>query len=66
MFKSDALEYHSSGRRGKLEVVPTKPLLTQRDLGLAYTPGVAEPCLAIHKNPEAAYDARLTKKNAGG
>ena len=44
----DALEYHSGGRPGKLEVVPTKPLLTQRDLSLAYSPGVAEPCRAIH------------------
>src|SRR5438105_4046941 len=45
--KEDALEYHSSGRRGKIEVVPTKPVATSRDLSLAYSPGVAEPCLAI-------------------
>ncbi len=53
--KSDALDYHSEGRPGKIEIIPTKPLLTQRDLSLAYTPGVAEPCLAIHRNPDDAY-----------
>ena len=53
--KTDALDYHSEGRPGKIEIVPTKPLLTQRDLSLAYTPGVAEPCLAIHRNPDDAY-----------
>jgi len=53
--RRDALEYHRQGRPGKLEVVPTKPLLSQRDLSLAYTPGVAEPCLAIHRRPEDAY-----------
>jgi malate dehydrogenase (oxaloacetate-decarboxylating)(NADP+) len=53
--KSDALDYHSEGRPGKIEIVPTKPLLTQRDLSLAYTPGVAEPCLAIFRNPDDAY-----------
>ncbi len=46
-----ALEYHSSGRPGKIEVVPTKPMVTQWDLGLAYTPGVAQPVLEIDKNP---------------
>jgi len=51
----DAFEYHSQGRPGKLEVVPTKPLLTQRDLSMAYTPGVAEPCRAIHRRPDDAY-----------
>lgn len=51
----DALEYHSSGRRGKLEITPTKPFATQRDLSLAYTPGVAVPCLEIHKNPDDVY-----------
>ena len=51
----DPLEYHSKGRPGKSEVVPTKPLLTQRDLSMAYSPGVAEPCLAIHKRPDDAY-----------
>jgi malate dehydrogenase (oxaloacetate-decarboxylating)(NADP+) len=57
--KQDALDYHSSqlgGRRGKIEVVPTKPLLTQRDLALAYSPGVAEPCLEIAKRPDAVFD----------
>src|SRR6267154_5841186 len=54
--KIDALEYHRSGRPGKLEVVPTKPLVTQRDLSLAYSPGVAEPCLAIAENPELAWE----------
>ena len=53
--KQDALDYHSEGRPGKIEIVPTKALLTQRDLSLAYSPGVAEPCLAIHRNPEEAY-----------
>ncbi len=53
--KQDALDYHSQGRRGKIEVVTTKPCQTQRDLSLAYTPGVAEPCLDIHANPDDAY-----------
>lgn len=53
--REDALEYHSSGRKGKIEVVPTKPCRTQKDLGLAYSPGVAEPCLEIEKNPETAF-----------
>ncbi|GAB4299818.1 MAG: NADP-dependent malic enzyme [Desulfuromonadia bacterium] len=51
----DALEYHSMGRKGKIEVVPTKPTNTSRDLALAYSPGVAEPCLEIEKNPDDAY-----------
>ncbi len=51
----DALEYHSRSPQGKIEVQPTKPCLTQRDLSLAYTPGVAEPCLEIQRDPEAAY-----------
>jgi malate dehydrogenase (oxaloacetate-decarboxylating)(NADP+) len=54
--KNDALEYHRAGRPGKLEVVPTKPLVTQRDLSLAYSPGVAEPCLAIAENPELVWE----------
>ena len=53
--KEDALIYHSRGRRGKIEVIPTKPYCTQHDLGLAYTPGVAYPCLEIEKNPDDAY-----------
>ena len=53
--REDALEYHSSGRKGKIEVVPTKPCATARDLSLAYTPGVAEPCLEIAKDPDLSY-----------
>ncbi|MCS7275310.1 MAG: NADP-dependent malic enzyme [Candidatus Bipolaricaulota bacterium] len=53
--REDALEYHSRRPPGKWEITPTKPCLTQRDLSLAYTPGVAEPCLEIQKNPEDAY-----------
>jgi len=53
--KKDALDYHSQGRPGKIQVVPTKPYSTQRDLSLAYSPGVAHPCLDIEKNPEDAY-----------
>ena len=53
--KDQAFEYHSSPRPGKIEVVPTKPCRTQRDLSLAYTPGVAEPCMAIHRNPHDAF-----------
>ncbi len=56
----EALDYHSRGRRGKIEVVPSKPCRTQKDLSLAYTPGVAVPCLAIASNPEEAF--RLTAK----
>src|SRR5437870_7158617 len=55
MKREDALEYHSSGRPGKIAVVPTKPLNNQRDLALAYSPGVALPCLEIESNPEDAY-----------
>ncbi len=53
--KEQALEYHSSGRPGKIEVVPTKEAKTQKDLSLAYSPGVAAPCLEIAKNPEDVY-----------
>jgi len=55
LFRKDAFNYHALGRPGKLEVIPTKPYNTQRDLSLAYTPGVADPCLAIEKNPEDVY-----------
>ncbi len=55
MKREDALDYHSSGRPGKIAVVPTKPLNNQRDLALAYSPGVALPCLEIEANPEDAY-----------
>jgi len=53
--KEDALNYHAGKRPGKIEVVPTKPYFTQTDLSLAYSPGVAEPCLEIQKNPQDAY-----------
>ncbi|MGK2935783.1 MAG: NADP-dependent malic enzyme [Gemmatimonadaceae bacterium] len=55
MKRKEALDYHTSGRPGKIAVVPTKALNNQRDLALAYTPGVAEPCLEIAKNPEDVY-----------
>jgi len=54
--REDALNYHSVGRRGKIEVISTKPCQTQRDLSMAYTPGVAEPCREIEKDPSLAYD----------
>ncbi len=53
--RQEALDYHSQGRPGKIQVTPTKPFKNQRDLSLAYTPGVAEPCLEIEKHPEDAY-----------
>src|SRR5205809_7019874 len=53
--KQEALEYHSKGRPGKIEVVPTKEAKTQRDLLLAYSPVVAEPCKEIHAHPEDVY-----------
>src|SRR5262245_64052416 len=56
MTPEEALEYHSRGRKGKVEVVPSKPCRTQEDLSLAYSPGVAEPCLAIARDPEKVYD----------
>jgi malate dehydrogenase (oxaloacetate-decarboxylating)(NADP+) len=59
--KEEALRYHSEGRAGKIQVVPTKPYNTQYDLSLAYSPGVAEPCLEIEKNPNDAY--KYTAKN---
>jgi malate dehydrogenase (oxaloacetate-decarboxylating)(NADP+) len=51
----EALDYHASGRPGKIQVVPTKPLTSQRDLSLAYSPGVAEPCMEIYKDPGAVF-----------
>ena len=60
MNRQDALDYHALPKPGKLAVVPTKPLTNQRDLALAYSPGVAEPCLEIRKNPNDAY--RYTAK----
>ena len=53
--RQEALDYHAQGRPGKIQVTPTKPFKDQRDLSLAYTPGVAEPCLEIAKNPDDAY-----------
>jgi malate dehydrogenase (oxaloacetate-decarboxylating)(NADP+) len=58
--KQDALDYHEQGQPGKIEVVPTKLLSTQKDLALAYSPGVAEPCLEIAENPQDVY--RYTAK----
>ncbi len=58
--KKDALRYHEQGKPGKIEVIPTKPYHTQRDLALAYSPGVADPCLEIQKDPADAY--RYTDK----
>ena len=54
--KEEALRYHAEGKPGKIEVIPTKPHSTQTDLSLAYSPGVAEPCLEIEKNPLGAYE----------
>jgi len=54
--RQDALDYHSTGRKGKIEVITTKPCATSRDLSLAYSPGVAEPCLEIEKDPSLAYE----------
>src|SRR3954464_5987498 len=54
--REEALEYHRKGRPGKIAVVPTKPLANQRDLALAYSPGVAEPCLEIKRDAEEAYN----------
>src|SRR5574340_92660 len=53
--RQEALEYHSKGRPGKIQIALTKPCKTQLDLSLAYTPGVAEPCLDIEKEPDLAY-----------
>src|SRR3546814_3917024 len=52
----EALDFHSTGRPGKIEIVATKPMATQRDLALAYSPGVAAPVQAIAADPDAAYD----------
>jgi malate dehydrogenase (oxaloacetate-decarboxylating)(NADP+) len=54
--RQEALDYHSKGRKGKIEVITTKPCTTSSDLSLAYSPGVAEPCLEIEKNPEMIYE----------
>ena len=63
--RDDALDYHARGRPGKIAVVPTKPLNNQRDLSLAYSPGVAEPCLAIRDDPDAAYRYTAFKSEPG-
>ncbi|MEC7521110.1 MAG: NADP-dependent malic enzyme [Myxococcota bacterium] len=63
--EKDALAYHREGRRGKIEVVPTKPVATQRDLSLAYSPGVAEPSRAIHADPRAV-DLYTARRNLVG
>ncbi|MEL7124555.1 MAG: malic enzyme-like NAD(P)-binding protein, partial [Bacteroidota bacterium] len=55
ILKEEALEYHAMGRPGKIEVIPSKATASQRDLSLAYSPGVADPCLVIHNEPNAAY-----------
>ncbi len=52
----EALQFHAQGRPGKLEIVPTKPMATQRDLSMAYSPGVAVPVIAIGKDPSLAYE----------
>jgi len=54
--RDEALAYHTGKRKGKVSVVPTKPCLTQRDLSLAYTPGVAEPCREIERDPSLIYE----------
>ena len=54
--EKEALEYHKKGRPGKLEITPTTSLISSNDLSLAYSPGVATPCLEIEKNPETIYD----------
>ena len=62
--KQEALDYHRIGRKGKIEVVPTKPTSTQRDLSLAYSPGVAEPCREIDKNKEEVLHYNANSKFA--
>ena len=54
--KEAALEYHKKGRPGKIQITPTKPYSTQTDLSLAYSPGVAYPCLEIQQNPDDVYN----------
>ena len=55
-FNKAALDYHKSEPKGKIEVIPSKPHSSQRDLSLAYSPGVAVPCMEIHDKPETVYD----------
>ena len=54
--RKESLDYHSQGRKGKIEVIPSKPTSTQRYLSLAYSPGVAEPCIEIEKNRDKVYE----------
>jgi malate dehydrogenase (oxaloacetate-decarboxylating)(NADP+) len=60
----EALQFHAHGKPGKLEITPTKPLTTQRDLSLAYSPGVAVPVRAIAQNPATAYDYGFGAKDS--
>ena len=60
--RQEALDYHSQGRPGKIQVSPTKPFKNQRDLSLAYTPGVAEPCHEIAAHPERSEERRVGKE----
>ena len=55
----EALDFHSSGKPGKIEITPSKPMTTKRDLALAYSPGVASPVLKISKDPNLSYDCLL-------
>ena len=63
--KQDALDYHAQGRVGKIEVIPTKPYSTQRDLSLAYSPGVADPCLEIAKDKQNVYKYTIKSNLVG-
>ncbi|RQP08315.1 MAG: NADP-dependent malic enzyme, partial [Chryseobacterium sp.] len=56
IFRQAALDYHKTEPKGKIEVIPSKPHSTQRDLALAYSPGVAEPCMEIYRDPSKVYD----------
>src|SRR3546814_8141871 len=56
LLELDSLDMHRSGKPGKIEISATKPLTTQRDLSLAYSPGVAAPCMEIYAHPDSAYD----------
>jgi malate dehydrogenase (oxaloacetate-decarboxylating)(NADP+) len=63
--KQDSLDYHAQGRPGKLKIVATKPMETQRDLSLAYSPGVAYPVLAIADDAELAYEVHRQGQSRG-
>ena len=64
--EEEALVFHSTGRPGKVEIVATKPLTTQRDLTLAYSPGVAWPCLAIERDPDTAWTSSRRSREPRG